>query len=218
MPPAAHNRVRMTMGGRLGVADSWSVSLGLSSENMPASGVDLDTWLSSISDDILGWWSANDGGVSSIQSNSTHLDVARAYATRAGQTAAYAVGQHIFTAPAGVNSALNPQQSAMVATLRSTQAGRSGRGRIYVPAVGAQLQNSQFKADDVNSVAAATAELCTAINGSTLAGGQTHVVVAGLVYPWPVVDAIRCDSIPDNQRPRRRKMVSTFFGNAGVTT
>lgn len=215
--PISHNRARVTWGGGLGTADSWSVGVGIAFETAPTSGVDLDLWLSSLETAFLNWWSAGTPNVGGVQAVDTTLLQARAYAYVGGSRSAYAVGEHTFAAPNATQTAKCPLQTACVATLRSDAAGRSSRGRIYVPATGAILGTHQFSGSDVDDIATSTANLLHAINTSTQNGGGVKAVIVGKLYPFQVITQVIVDSKPDSQRPRSRKAHALAKGVALVT-
>lgn len=212
MPAIDHNRAKLTIGGSLGAADSWSVGLGIAFQTAPGSGVDLDLWLSSISTDILNWYT-NIGRFSNV----SHLDEARAYAYAAASRSAFAVGAFSFGHVAGTGSPKLPQQASLVCTLLTSLSGRSNRGRIYVPALTATIgADAQAGIADDTVIAEETATLITAINGSTQNAGSVQVVIVGNTYPFPAVSETRCDSIVDTQRPRARKQNASTVHSALV--
>lgn len=107
---------------------------------------------------------------------------------------------------AGTASGDLPYNCALVATLLTPIDGRSYRGRMYLPARGVTLSNSQLNLPTVTTVAADVAGLFTAING-TSAGTQVVVASAtrGLVT---AVSQVRVDSKMDVQRRRQDKIAA----------
>jgi hypothetical protein len=102
-----------------------------------------------------------------------------------------------------------PCQIALVLTLRTALATRSGRGRIYLPTrniitVGSSGHLSS--AANLNTVCDKLRDYCR----SVATGGIVHVVVVSQTHSFTnPVTSISADDIPDTQRRRRNKLVGT---------
>lgn len=117
--------------------------------------------------------------------------------------------QATFNRPGTGTLAVQPAQIACVMTLRTALANRSGRGRIYVPARAMQLSTTTGLAIATapNNCADALAAYLTDLH--TLSA-QTHPVVASpTTSSSHTITSVDVDLVPDTQRRRRNKLVST---------
>jgi hypothetical protein len=113
---------------------------------------------------------------------------------------------HGSMAIAGSSALQHPKQSCCVMTLRTALATRSGRGRMYLPATGAPMAGTGLMTSaTIDAVVDATGAMFSAITDATI-----KVVVlsqkTGITTPVVAVDA---DYVPDTQRRRRNKLVSS---------
>jgi hypothetical protein len=101
----------------------------------------------------------------------------------------------------------------MVLTKQTAQAGRSYRGRAYLPAIGATLTNlNYFATADITAVAALTATMLTDFNNDTVGTGSITAIVATQLLGTPgAVNAIRVDNEPDIQRRRADKIAPSVY-------
>lgn len=113
----------------------------------------------------------------------------------------------------GAGSPILPDQCTPVASLRTGRAGRSYRGRMYLPypklALTAAGQMGSSAADDL---ATAVAACITAING----GGMAVSVVSATQASAVPVTNVLIDTVVDTQRRRRNKISPTHIANANV--
>lgn len=106
--------------------------------------------------------------------------------------------------PPGTGSIRLPDQVATVVSLRTGLAGRSFRGRMYLPLNGLSLDaNAQLSSSSIGLVADAAKDLVDDIN----AGGLEVVVMSATQTLTTPVTSIIVDSILDTQRRRRNKLV-----------
>lgn len=135
----------------------------------------------------------------------------RVYAYPDGGTKAAFIGESVLATPvAGLHSTVLPNQCALVLTLLTGAAGRSQRGRMYLPCNALNLQTSgQAAPTDISPIAAAWAKAFTDINASTT--GKIVVVSQKLVAARNVT-SVRADTKIDIQRRRANKQqaVATF--------
>lgn len=113
---------------------------------------------------------------------------------------------HASMAIVGGSALQHPKQSCCVMTLRTALATRSGRGRMYLPATGAPMAGTGLMTSaTIDAVVDATGAMFSAITDATI-----KVVVlsqkTGITTPVVAVDA---DYVPDTQRRRRNKLVSS---------
>lgn len=105
-----------------------------------------------------------------------------------------------------------PNQVALVASLRSSTAGRSARGRIYLPA----LANApQPTGGVVGAAATAVANMIAGLNTDlSSAWGLAMAIWAGSTGGQ--CTNVIVDDVPDTQRRRRNKVPATNTGTAAV--
>lgn len=101
----------------------------------------------------------------------------------------------------------NPLQSCAVMTLRTGYAGRSNRGRMYLPATGIQLLNSAtFATADLQGLVTEVAAFLTAC--ATDGGIGAPVVVSQRRGSYQTITAVDADYRPDVQRRRANKQAT----------
>ena len=104
----------------------------------------------------------------------------------------------------------------MVASHRSAQIGRKGRGRMFLPAVNPnQLDQSkgQFTAASVTAAAAAQKALLEALTYSPVGptDGHTHAIITGKPFTqYGKIDTVMIGAVPDTQRRRRKSLAQTY--------
>lgn len=112
----------------------------------------------------------------------------------------------------GASAGMFPPDDAMVASLHTLVIGRRGRGRIYTPAINANMLTGFGRLDSshpprmVTAVGALLEGLSYTDTDS--AGAHVRPIVTG--QPWTdygVVDHVSCDDIVDEQRRRKRQLV-----------
>lgn len=102
-----------------------------------------------------------------------------------------------------------PCQIALVLTLRTALATRSGRGRIYLPTrniVTAGSTGHLSSPANLNTVCDKFRDYCRSVS----TGGVVNVVVVSQTHSFVnPVTSISADDVPDTQRRRRNKLVGT---------
>lgn len=126
--------------------------------------------------------------------------------------------------PVGVGTQTAPDQIACVVTLKTTMAGRHGKGRIFFPMLAQNPDVSgNLTVSNQEQVAAAMANLIGNLNGVGLhkPGGEP----AGLGFfiavqsrtshlPGAVVNQVSVGSVLDTQRRRRKKKIELYSSAA----
>lgn len=101
-----------------------------------------------------------------------------------------------------------PHQVCAVMTLQTGLAGRSQRGRMYLPATGASIgPDGQFVNASIDPVVAGWAKGFSDIHS---ANDGKVVVYSRVKQATHQVSRVRIDSIPDIQRRRANKLQATF--------
>lgn len=133
------------------------------------------------------------------------------------------VGTFAETTPiVGTGSHYHSTSCSMVQSLRTDVPGRSGRGRIYVPADAANINTAhEFSSSDIGAASGATATMLHGFNGySSVPHGVTalHMMVASFTkLQMNDITSVVVDSRPDSQRRREDKMPITNTSTSPVT-
>lgn len=134
-----------------------------------------------------------------------------AYRIPANATKASQVATAVFTPLAGSGSQKLPNQCAVVASLRTGNPGRKGKGRFYLPVPGLTLGDWQMSA-------AVTTDIATSCRN--LVQGLASVDAIGPIYggtSGSPVNAVVVDSVVDTQRRRRNSLRATTTATLPVT-
>lgn len=140
------------------------------------------------------------------------------YAYPTGGTTAAFIGEYSGTPKAGSGTTTVPNQICLVVSLRTANAGRQYRGRMYLPASKlAGISNGNVPTSDATAMATAWGTCFSDWNAS---GDNGQVVVVSRVGAghYDVVDVVRVDTIPDTQRKRSNKLQATSIAQMAVTT
>jgi hypothetical protein len=145
----------------------------------------------------------------------TYTEV-RAYAYPTGGPAATYVGAAAIAGGAGTGVNEGTLQTAMVVTLNTGFAGRSKRGRMYLPHNTGNLIGHRFDTTQVTNVANEMADFFSAINADTDLGDVIVLSQIG-TGSFEEVDSIKVDNRPDVQRRRASQFAASFTQLADVT-
>lgn len=146
-----------------------------------------------------------------------HAVPAPPYAAGSPCTAAMTTAPHPHGAASGEPL---PAQLSIVASFRTLQVGRRGRGRSYAPIMPASLVNDAVLTGTVNAdVAGAYSTLLEDL--AVVGAGATNPSISPIITgaPWTdyaVIKTVRVGNVWDTQR-RRRKSASESFAQADVT-
>lgn len=101
-----------------------------------------------------------------------------------------------------------PKETSLVASLRSSTPGRSGRGRLYLPAcgvpIGANGLADTTAVGNIGGVVKTCLSALNAVDGCTVAVAS---FTKGIAYP---VVAVIVDNKPDTQRRRQDQLTPTY--------
>jgi len=108
-----------------------------------------------------------------------------------------------------------PLQCSVVASLRTTLAGRRNRGRMYIPITAAALVNHQLTSADTAAIRGPVAGFLTSINANGAIPGSVAVVsqVVGVANP---VTSVIVNSQLDIQRRRAEGQLPLFTETGAV--
>lgn len=211
--------LKVLIRGTLPGSEVWSCGLAFVSDglsNAPISQVDMN--------DLATALAALDCGnalKTMMSSGAAIISVRVEQRTSAGYL--LAVGEGARATPlVGLGGASKPAQCAMVFSLRTTVPGRSGRGRIYWPAIGASITPASLRIP-MSAVEDALNGFKTYINGmrgainTALGAGVAVLAVRSerqLTEHW--VSVLEAGDIIDTQRRRRDKLVENRVGVPAV--
>lgn len=126
------------------------------------------------------------------------------------------------TAPVmdGVTSGLLPLQNTVVASHRTSQIGRPGRGRMFLPPTGSSTAvNGLLTDSNRDAIAAAHRDFLEALafDGPTPTDPSVRPIVTGGNFTqYAVINQVRVGNVMDTQQRRRRQLIETF-ANETVT-
>lgn len=207
-----YDRIDMTFGGTLEVNEQWSVGLCIASPDrdpLDPSLTDLDV-IAGNGDDRWNAFMATPG-VGSLFSTAVQYQETRTYFRPASTSSAVAVG-HAGTARNGSGTQIVPAQVALCCTLNTNFAGRSNRGRVYLPLLAAPVHPT---GSQLGVIAGALIALITGLAGdATTALGVAVGPVVGANAK--LITQVHIDSVLDTQRRRRNGLVPANFGTADV--
>lgn len=207
----------LTIGGHMATAQSWSVGLnmGLNISGSALTQTQTDACLAAMQAPITTWWTA----LKVRQAADVQWDNSALFWYPSGQRLAALVSRVASGAVVGTAGGIQPLPVCMVASLRSTTPGRSGRGRSYIPMTGTGVSTGhQFTLADCTAVANAHAALIIALRGLVLTAQTVtaqnpgiNSVKNGALYP---ITRVVCDSIPDFQDRRQDKIAASSVFSA----
>ncbi len=153
-----------------------------------------------------------------IRSDTAYTAV-KGYSYPSGGPNASVVSFNTITAGVGTGTSTQPLQSAVVATLTTGLAGRSRRGRMYLPASGALLVTAdhQISPTVAGNIASDVATFFNAINTDAGAITGSVSVMSSRLSSLVHVTGVKVDTRIDIQRRRANRESVTGSGSATVT-
>lgn len=115
--------------------------------------------------------------------------------------------------PAGTVAGVIPPQVTAVASLRTSQVGRRGRGRMFVPPFGTAGNNSgRVSPGAIAALGAATKEFLEGCRVSAGTGGvNVYPVITGAPFTqYAMINQVRVGDVFDTQQRRRRSLVEAY--------
>lgn len=118
----------------------------------------------------------------------------------------------------GTVSGLLPLQDTVVASHRTSQIGRVGRGRMFLPPSGSSLITNGLvtdtNRDDIADAHQAFVE-ALAFDAGGLGTASLRPIVTGKPFTnYAVINAVRVGNVMDTQQRRRRQIIETFTTNS----
>lgn len=124
------------------------------------------------------------------------------------------------TPSAGTGSATKPYQTAVVFSLRTTFPGARGRGRLYWPAIGANMDGTTLRWQSTQQASCVT-EMVTYLKAVGAAMATPLGFPAGALVVWSrasanlhLVNTLAAGDVFDTQRRRRDRAVESYTSAA----
>lgn len=152
------------------------------------------------------------GGLTNLlAADGSYQNVAAYYYTNPDPSPAQYLGVVALAGTAGGGGGSLPLQAAVVASLRTANPSRAGRGRMYIPISGAPLTNHELTSTQCNTIGVSVKGLFTA--AATAFGPTAYPIINSSVSgsPDPVTSVIT-NSRVDTQR-RRAESENVLFTN-----
>lgn len=212
--------LRIVVGGKMG-ADTWSIGSwrlysGMTGTPTPAQmNANAAAWLGTFNSLV---WSPASGGLKLINQLGVDLSTCTTYMYRAGQLAAQGTASQ--TAVAGSAGSSHPGYVACAVTTLTNAAGRSKRGRIFIPVQSGTIDaNSLQFSGGISTVVTNLASWMATGTDTTLPGSPTGspIVLSRTTSSTAQITSLRADSIPDTQHGRTNKLVAVSRWTATVT-
>jgi len=208
---AITDMARFVLAGALAGGERWSCSFVTSGATVGFQS-ELDNLVADVHDAITS--STLDAAFQDLNNTMTNIDTVTGYWYPVWPGPAEFVSELSGVVVTGTSSSVHPNQIACVATLLTGAAGRSRRGRIYLPATGVPLTNGELPEANCQEIADGVASFFTAINGP--GGGTTVGVASAKLGAIAQVTQIRVDSRLDVQRRRANKQTIAFQKESAV--
>lgn len=214
--------IRYSIGGLLVAGQRWSVTGGLgmvegsapTNEEMSAL---ADAILAAFKTQVWGTASATDKTGTQVGSRG-NVDQCRTYYVNAPAAPAIRVGISTAAAAPGFGTSTAVPQVALVCTLLTGIAGRSYRGRVYLPAAQGTDANGRINASSATNTATNYANFLSAIAlvGGTIGDTVFPAVLSATQNDTTPITAVRCDNVLDTQRRRRDKVLPSASPSVNV--
>lgn len=211
------NVMRFAFGGAMPAGEIWQCGLWFQSnlgEAAPGNNEDADAALSAMTAGLTQWTALLTALKATWSTGTTHNRNAL-YCYPDGGPDATAVAIQDVTATAGTNATALPNQTARVVTILTGSAGRSHRGRIYLPGTGEAMSGStgHFTSTGSSILSAMNTWIEACIAAAVLPGGSGVAlrVVSPKLSSAFVATTLRTDNIPDVQRRRANRETGRVY-------
>lgn len=217
MPGIAKNLIRLVFAGHVAPGQTWSTSLWVVNDAGPdVSEPLLDVYVASLVTPVNvaiaavanDCWSAN-----------TNMATLTGYGYSPGSRTADVVSSPHGAGASGTGSTVLPPFCSIVASLRTPDPSKSGRGRNYLPMTAANLDsNADLPLTKVTDLATKWATMIRAINANTAttAVAGTVIVASFTKGTYAPVTRVLVDSKVDTQHRRSDKVVAAFAFTSAV--
>lgn len=200
--------VRVSLLGSLPGGEVWSVNPAYGGDfaTTPPTAAQLQTWADAVSgmgDDLV------PAALQQLMSNAASLDSVKIAAYNDDGTLSSYVESPLANAIVGTSTISAPPTTALALSLYTATVGRSGRGRIFWPALGLSLDTTTGRVPLATcaSIASAAEEMLSAIENAGPAAFDPFLAVYSqrLGSRQPVTQ-IKVGDVPDSQRGRKNAL------------
>lgn len=208
------NTAKVVWGGVYPQGEIWETSFAVTLALGPTNQAGAD----SMADLIAGVFNSTiDTGLRQLVPSAGNMNTLKVYFYNGGSSAAF-VSVPSPPSLTGTGGATLPLQACVVVTLLTGAAGRSNRGRMYLPAAGAgvSMANNQLNETIVDTITDQITDLFDGINA--LEGFTSVAVVSQTHSAARPVTSIRVDSKVDIQRRRANKQAPLFTATAAISS
>lgn len=211
-PPFSAQHILYQFTGTMPGGEIWSCGLRTAAATVTLS--DLASYAAAVSGAFAGMWDATASFHAFNSAGVVYRECIARLISVAGLTLLQASGG-VVNHPGNAPGQTAPNQTALVATLRTSAAGRRGKGRMYLPFVAPQFgtADDRVPSSAITPLATALASMITTINTVAIgATGPFPIVVqsrAGTPSAPPVT-AIAVGDVVDTQRRRRDALRETY--------
>jgi hypothetical protein len=206
--------LRVVVGGPVGGGDNWSIGLNMGVGTPAADAGATGTEMNTVATDVLAfvktaWDNAN--GIKTICRSGTALLSASSYLYGTGAVLT-AQGAATIASDPGTGSFPAPAFNALVVSLQTATAGRSGRGRLYLPASSPVSNASDGQSTITATLGPVIRTLLQALTRTYVLHGAN--VVGSLVVASPLTDnydfatSFHINSLYDTQRGRQNRLTA----------
>lgn len=203
-----------TFGGRVAASQRWTIGIraNYTGPTGQPTGAALSAACAQLYTDFTNAaWATSASGttnLASVAGSASTFDIVRGYWYDAGTGPAVVAGVGQGTAQPGTGSSNLPPQCAIVATLLTGLAGRSARGRVYIPNRTVIVDASgNFPTATASGIATSMANFLSLMRTRSVGTSLLVPVVQGRNQVNPIT-AVAVDTIVDTQRRRRDKVVA----------
>lgn len=215
MPLPNVDLMHIQVGGAVGGSERWSFGTWYELNGMTTNPVQAD--MDALATQVMTWMNTFWTTLKAKNASGVTFDSVRVLVYRAGIIRGSA--EKTQAGVAGTGTAPLPGYVARVITLKTDSAGRSYRGRMYIPYTGVGTSAGTLQwASDSGTLAAWKTFNGSIIGGVLpLPGGPSALlrVVSKALGVATVVTAASWDSIPDSQHGRTRKFVAAAVDSVG---
>jgi len=213
---ATADRVDIIMGGKVGTTDTWTTKISFATTGGTPSNADMNgiaagastIWAADVWDPAVVGWKPNVNAT-------TDWSLCKTYFYPAGSTIATVSGVKILVSdPGTAGAAAVPPQAAAVMSLHSAFAGRTKRGRCYMPSVTPLSGVGAFSTSQALRMATQFRLFLSDWNSATVGALSFNACVG--TGNLPKVTFVVVDTIVDTQRRRRDKQISTATASVAV--
>jgi hypothetical protein len=202
---------RVVLSGRLSGGEIFETGFwvqGSSPDDQPSVTAQAGDWAT--------FFGGSQVGIVKLLNTTSQYDKVTVYSYPTGGPHAAFIGEHAMAPLVGTGTQNHGDQTCLVMTLRTGQAGRRHRGRMFLPANGCSMDgNALVTSSQVSDAVDALAGMFTAYNGPAAPASRVVVVSSAASAAFPVT-SVDADLRPDVQRRRANKQTTGVRQNAGV--